>query len=73
MPTVPYDGLNRMTQVVQQAQGGGSAVLPKRVDLTCNAAGAYFQRDVLLWQSAAFPQPVRLTAARPDALGPKFG
>jgi RHS repeat-associated protein len=65
--TYVYDGLNRMTQVIQQGQGGGNAVAVKRVDLTYNAAGQF---DVISrYQSTNTSAPVATSHFGYDGMG----
>jgi RHS repeat-associated protein len=62
-----YDGLNRMTQVIQQGQSGGNAVAAKRVDLTYNAAGQF---DVISrFQSTGTTAPVATSHYGYDGMG----
>ena len=61
-----YDGLNRMTQVIQQGNGGNTVAV-KRVDFTYNAAGQF---DVISrFQSTDTSAPVATSHYGYDGIG----
>ena len=65
--TYTFDPLNRMTQMIQQAQTGGSAVLAKRVDFTYNAAGQF--DTITRYNDTAGTQQVIATSHAYDGIG----